>query len=263
MVLVNQFITAMNNEEKVHQIALKEKFTKRLRVLELQEADFGNYCPPHIITEMNELRETIERIDKDLAHKENRSNKQKDDRDAAQKNKVVDVDADNDYYYSQPVFVDVSQVEMASWIRNMNTEGQMHSVSGEVYIDKFVHWTSTIKSIEINALGAKIICEDRGITIFTTFKLDEFRKRISTSALNAGEKVSFTGRISAISHQGEGRTRIHLVDCRFTNAQIGGDLPSGAESPDPNNAESPKSTREQSFLQKLIQGLQKMIRNIW
>ena len=53
----------MDTEELAHLTELRKIYVKKLRVLEQQEANFGNYSPPHIITEIKDIRIKIEELD--------------------------------------------------------------------------------------------------------------------------------------------------------------------------------------------------------
>jgi hypothetical protein len=53
----------MNEEDKKHLQNLVVVHKKRLRVLELQAAEFGLHSPPHIHTEIDEIRNDIERFE--------------------------------------------------------------------------------------------------------------------------------------------------------------------------------------------------------
>lgn len=53
----------MDAEERAHLLALKEKYLKRLRVLELQAAEFGINVPAHIVTEIESIQEKIRWLD--------------------------------------------------------------------------------------------------------------------------------------------------------------------------------------------------------
>jgi hypothetical protein len=56
-----------------HKRALVQAYTKRQRALELQVAQFGSHTPPHIQIELDELRSTIETLEREIAALEGRA----------------------------------------------------------------------------------------------------------------------------------------------------------------------------------------------
>jgi hypothetical protein len=56
----------MEAEATLRLLAVKEKHVQRLHVLELQAAQFGNACPPHIVTEIQDIKANIDDIDNAL-----------------------------------------------------------------------------------------------------------------------------------------------------------------------------------------------------
>jgi hypothetical protein len=57
----------MNNEELQHLRELLRAYQNRLRVLELQAAQFGINAPPQVLTEINSLRSDIIRVNAEIA----------------------------------------------------------------------------------------------------------------------------------------------------------------------------------------------------
>jgi hypothetical protein len=54
-------------EEYEHLFAVKRELRRRLQVLELQQARFGNDAPPHIVLELDDIKKRIELIDLQIA----------------------------------------------------------------------------------------------------------------------------------------------------------------------------------------------------
>jgi hypothetical protein len=57
----------MDEQQRKHLSDLRQVHLKRLRVLELQAASFGLSAPPHVLTEIDEIRENLAAIDLELA----------------------------------------------------------------------------------------------------------------------------------------------------------------------------------------------------
>ncbi len=56
----------MDDSRRQHLLQLRQAHTRRLQVLEVQAAQFGIQTPPHIMTEMDDIRATIADIDRQL-----------------------------------------------------------------------------------------------------------------------------------------------------------------------------------------------------
>ncbi len=56
----------MDTEQQRHLEQLKQNYQRRLRILELQKAQMGTQTPPHIITEMEDTRIEVSKIEKEL-----------------------------------------------------------------------------------------------------------------------------------------------------------------------------------------------------
>jgi hypothetical protein len=57
----------MDDKQRQHLDELRRTYQRRLRVLELQAASFGLSAPPHVLTEIEDIREKIAAIDTQLA----------------------------------------------------------------------------------------------------------------------------------------------------------------------------------------------------
>ena len=53
-------------KQDIHLRQLRDIILKRLQVLELQSAQFGIYAPPHILIEIEDIKEKISQIDSQL-----------------------------------------------------------------------------------------------------------------------------------------------------------------------------------------------------
>lgn len=56
----------MDDQQRQHLDKLRQTYQKRLNILELQAANFGIYAPPHILTEIEEIRDNIKSIETQL-----------------------------------------------------------------------------------------------------------------------------------------------------------------------------------------------------
>jgi hypothetical protein len=56
----------MNDQERQHLRNLRQTHERRLRVLELQSASFGLSVPPHVLTEIEDIKEKIVAIDNQM-----------------------------------------------------------------------------------------------------------------------------------------------------------------------------------------------------
>jgi hypothetical protein len=57
----------MDNQERKHLEELRQAHQKRLQVLEQQAAHFGLSAPPHVLIEIEDIKQTIASIDAQLA----------------------------------------------------------------------------------------------------------------------------------------------------------------------------------------------------
>jgi len=56
----------MTDQQPQHLVELRQTYQRRLHVLELQAATFGLSAPPHVLTEIEDIREKIEAINEQL-----------------------------------------------------------------------------------------------------------------------------------------------------------------------------------------------------
>src|SRR6516162_9728741 len=63
----------MDDQERQHFKNLRQTHERRLRVLELQAATFGLSVPPHVLTEMEDIKEKIASIDNQMFRDSNGS----------------------------------------------------------------------------------------------------------------------------------------------------------------------------------------------
>ena len=56
----------MDAKEREHLIAIRAECSKRLRVLEIQEAKYGKDCPPHVVVEIDALKTKIASLDQKI-----------------------------------------------------------------------------------------------------------------------------------------------------------------------------------------------------
>jgi hypothetical protein len=62
----NETNDSMENEAREHARALLRAYQPRLHALKLQAARFGDHTPPHVLTEIDDIRVKIDELEAEL-----------------------------------------------------------------------------------------------------------------------------------------------------------------------------------------------------
>lgn len=168
----------MDKQEQQHQKKLREVYLDRLRILQITEARYGYNCPPEVQTEIEDINEKLEAINKKIGLSEDTLNR------IELQEQLQSIET-----------IDISAKSLISWYSKLDANERERQAE-QLYYGKYVRWNAIINSIFL--IRGRVVINAEYAYAFV--KIENFLHHpYNPGPFRRGVKVIMLGKIAVIN----------------------------------------------------------------